>query len=288
MAGERGRRGQRSKAGARRGTAGEAGGPPPRVGAAGTEIVVFGRRVVLEALAADTVEPLELRIAEPTPGELRHALRQAARRRGVEAEVVPVPAVTALSGAPRHDQGVALRIRLLGVTGVEGFVAGRTGRAARAPTRLLAFDGLTNSQNIGMIVRTAVATGIDGLLWPTVGVPWVNGLVVKASAGAVLRAPIVRCESLAEGLAGLQGAGFACVGLDARAATALDAWTPPHRVAFCIGNETSGLSDAVRGLLDDTVGIPMTGGVESLNVAVAASLVCYRMFAATRATGERR
>jgi 23S rRNA (guanosine2251-2'-O)-methyltransferase len=252
--------------------------PRPRASASGTEIVVFGRRVVEEALALDTVEPLELRVSERTPGQLRHALRGAARARSLEVDVVREGDVAALSGAPRHDGGVALRIRLRGVMDVEAFAASRTGRAARTPMRVLAFDGLTNSQNIGMIVRTALATGIDGLLWPTVGVPWVNGLVVKASAGTALRAPIVRCHALSEGLATLQGAGFTCAGLDAMADVSLDGWSPPHRVVFVVGNETTGLSEDVRPLLDATVSIPMAGEVESLNVAVAASLVCYRLF----------
>ncbi len=253
----------------------------PRVAAEGTEIVVFGRRVVEEALALESVEPLELKLAERTPGELRHALRQSARTRGLEVDVVSDRAVSALSGAPRHDQGIALRLRMRGVIDAEAFASSRTGRAARAPTRVLAFDALTNSQNIGMIVRTALATGIDGLLWPDVGVPWVNGLVVKASAGTVLRAPIVRCHSLVEGLATLQGAGFTCVGLDAKADDTLEAWSPPHRVVVAVGNETAGLTEEVRALLDGTVSIPMAGEVESLNVAVAASLVCYRLFQTT-------
>lgn len=243
-----------------------------------SEIVVFGRRVVEEALALPEVEPLELRIAERTPGELRHALRSAARARGVEAEVVRDREVSALSGEPRHDQGVALRIRLRQVMDADGFLASRTGAAARRPTRVLAFDGLTNSQNIGMIVRSAVATGIDGLLWPQVGVPWINGLVVKASSGTVLRAPVVRCDELVEGLAAFQGAGFECLGLDAHGDASLYDLAPKHRLVVVVGNETRGLGREVRELLDGTFSIPMVGGVESLNAAVAASLVCYRLF----------
>lgn len=76
----------------------------------------------------------------------------------------------------------------------------------------------------------------------------------------------------------LQGAGFECVGLDASAKTPLDAWTPPHRVVAVVGNETHGLSADTISLLDGSFSIPMAGDVESLNVAVAASLVCYRLF----------
>jgi len=55
---------------------------------------------------------------------------------------------------------------------------------------------------------------MDALLWPTVGSPWINGLVVKASAGTVLRCPILRCEESIHGLLALQGAGFDLVGLE--------------------------------------------------------------------------
>ena len=55
-----------------------------------------------------------------------------------------------------------------------------------------------------MVVRSVVAAGLDGLLWPLVGQPWVNGLVVRAAAGAVFECPILRCESIGAGLSALQ------------------------------------------------------------------------------------
>ena len=242
-----------------------------------SEIVVFGRRVVGEALRLPSIEPLELRMARRVPGPLRHELSTSARARGVEAEVVRDADVAALSREPRHDQGLALRLRLQRLMEVDGFLATRTGAGARAPARVLALDGLTNSQNLGMIVRSAVASGMDALLWPRVGCPWLNGLVVKASAGTALRAPIVRCQTVSEGLAALQGAGFICVGVEAGAAKSLHGYAPPHRLAVVLGSETAGLSDETRALLDASISIPMKGEVESLNVAVAASLVCYEL-----------
>ena len=107
---------------------------------------------------------------------------------------------------------------------------------------------------------------------------WINGLVVKASSGTVLRAPVVRCATAALGIAALRGEGYACHGLTADGDVSLFDFTPPHRLVFAIGNETRGLGDDVRAQLDGTCRIPMGGGVESLNAAVAASLVCYRLF----------
>ena len=158
---------------------------------------------------------------------------------------------------------------------VEAFVEVSKGRAARKPFRVIALDGVTNSQNVGMVVRSVVGAGLDGILWPMLGQPWVNGLVVRAAAGSIFECPIIRCESLTMGLATLQAAGFSCVGLAANAEKSLFETKPTHRAAFVLGSEATGLSESVRGLLDDRVSIPMAGPLESLNVAVAAGLVCF-------------
>jgi len=247
-----------------------------------TEIVVFGRRAVLEALAAPEVEVLEVRVARGAGAEFRSELAAACRSAGAPLDVRGFEAVAELSRAARHDQGVAARIRLLAVSEVEAFVDGLKGRAARRPVRVLALDGVTNSQNVGMIVRSLVASDMDALLWPLVGSPWVNGLVVKASAATVYRCPILRCETLVQGLSALQAAGFQCLGLSRDAEQSLFDWQPPHRVVWVLGGETSGIADEVAGLLDARLRIPMARGVDSLNVAVAAALVCYHAFSASR------
>jgi 23S rRNA (guanosine2251-2'-O)-methyltransferase len=179
------------------------------------------------------------------------------------------------TGAPRHDQGIAARIRLLRVIEVDSLIAEATGRAARNPIRLVALDGVTNSQNVGMVVRSVVGAGLDGLLWPVVGQPWVNGLVVRAAAGSVFECPVVRCDSLRQGLISLQAAGFSTFGLDAGADRSLFDVDPGHRSVFVLGSESLGLSAQTRGMIDEPLSIPMRGPLESLNVAVAAGLVCF-------------
>lgn len=243
-----------------------------------SEVVVFGRRGVREALAAPEAVAVEsVVLSRRAPSGVRREIEALARSHDVAVEVVRPEAVSALTGEPRHDQGVAARVRLLRLMEVEGFLAAGRGAAARRPAHLLALDGVTNSQNVGMIVRSAVASGLGGLLWPKTGSPWINGLVVKASAGTVLRCPIVRCETLVEGLVALQGAGFSLIGLVGGAAETLGDHVPPHRAAYVVGSETVGISEPVAALLDARVRIPMQGGVESLNVAVAASLVCFAL-----------
>lgn len=239
------------------------------------EICIFGRHAILEAIRSPQAIVREIKLVRGRPSADRRALRHEAVSAGIAIEEISRDEMSRYTSAPRHDQGFAARVQLLGVIEVESFVEASKGRAARKPVRLLALDGVTNSSNVGMVVRSVVGAGLDGMLWPLVGQPWINGLVVRAAAGSIFECPIVRCESLPMGLATLQAAGFFCVGLDADAKTSLFSTVPSHRAIFVLGGEALGLSESVRDLLDQRVSIPMAGSLESLNVAVAAGLVCF-------------
>ncbi len=240
-----------------------------------SEIIVFGRHPVEAALRSDGARVAGVQSVRARAAAERDALRRLCLERDVPYEEISRSAMDAVTGAPRHDQGIAARVRLQRVMELDALLASTKGRAARQPMRVLALDGVTNSQNVGMIVRSLVAAGFDGLLWPMKGQPWVNGLVVRAAAGAIFECPIVLCDDLAAGLSLLQGAGFASFGLDAGAGRSLFALVPPHRAVFVLGSESQGLSPEVAAMLDERLSIPMAGRVESLNVAVAAGLVCY-------------
>ena len=242
------------------------------------EVVVFGRRAVLEALAREArdLEVCEVWVVKSVAADFRSELERACRRAGIDLRVGTPAEVRALSGEPRHDQGVAARIRLARVIGVTTYLELQKGAAARHPKRLIALDGVTNSQNIGLVVRTLVACGLDGILWPTIGSPWVNGLVIKASASTLYRCTILRCETLTEGLADLKRAGFEIAGLTQNGHTNLFDHKFPHRSVVVVGNETVGLASEVEKILDQRLSIPLQGSVESLNVAVAAALACYK------------
>jgi 23S rRNA (guanosine2251-2'-O)-methyltransferase len=240
-----------------------------------TTITVYGRRAVSEALAVETIETQAVVVAQETPADFRKELGALCRDQGVELRVANFAEVGRLSGDARNDQGVVARIRLKNVSVVEAYVEGLTGAAASRPARVLALDGITNPQNIGMFVRAAAGAGIDAILWPSAGCPWVNGLIIKASAATVYRFPILCCHTLAEGLYELQAGGFQLAGLCSRADKSLFEFIPSHRAVFLLGSETLGLSSEIEALLAERLVIPMAAGVESLNVAVAGALALY-------------
>jgi 23S rRNA (guanosine2251-2'-O)-methyltransferase len=143
------------------------------------------------------------------------------------------------------------------------------------PKVLIAIDGVTNPQNLGMIIRSVTASPCYGLLLPIKGVAEISSLVIKASAGTVFKGTILRCDSLSTALKKLQQQGFKLCMLSSHDATPLSDIPRDQSVVYILGNESDGVSESIASLCDYRAGIAMNNGVESLNVAVTAALVAF-------------
>lgn len=140
---------------------------------------------------------------------------------------------------------------------------------------VLVVDGVQDPGNLGTLARSAAAFGCDAVVClPGTVDPW-NPKAVRASAGALFRAPVVLAtgEELDEWLG---WHGYLLVGADAGGSGVADEPLPP-RVALVVGNEGAGLSDWIRSRSDRLVAVPMRGGTESLNVAVAGAILLYEL-----------
>jgi 23S rRNA (guanosine2251-2'-O)-methyltransferase len=237
-----------------------------------TFITVYGRKPVLEALQDGTLRVDKVIMAEGLHGEPARTILAAARDRQVPVQRASAHRVKVLAGNGRHDQGVLADVVAPRMAPVEEFLA----ELGAGPAAVLVLDRVTNPANVGMLLRSATAAGLDGVLLPRRGVPAIDPLVVKASAGVAFRAPVLRASTAEQGCAALRTAGFGVYGLAAGAASLLDAELPA-RVALVLGNETDGLSAPVRAELDGVLAIPMQGGVESLNVASAGAVAAFEL-----------
>lgn len=137
---------------------------------------------------------------------------------------------------------------------------------------------LQDPGNLGSIIRTAQALGLDGLLLDG-GCPDLYGpKVLRASMGGVFRLPILLCGGARDGIRLLRREGVpvwaAALGRDARSAAGTDF---SAGAAVVIGNEGSGLPDEVIACCDGCVKIPMTPGTQSLGAAMAAGILLWEM-----------
>ena len=240
-------------------------------------ITVYGRNPVHEALLDPDLEVDKVVIAESAHGPGIREIQQAARRRGLTVQRASAERVKKLAGNGRQDQGVFADVVAPRMLPLDVALAG--GRLRR----VIVLDGITTPANVGMILRTATAAGIDGIVVPRRGVASIDPLVVKASAGVAFRAPILKAFTAADAVLELKQAGFHVVGLDATGEDDLFATHLPEPLAFVLGSETSGHGPDVAGLVDSWVSIPMAGDVESLNVAAAAAVVCFELVRRARA-----
>jgi len=144
---------------------------------------------------------------------------------------------------------------------------------ADGPSTLLLLDGVQDPGNLGTLVRSAAAFGCHAVAYlPGTVDPW-NAKAVRASAGALFRIPVVQAqpEVLMDELAEF---GYMVLGADA-AGRPVDRLALSGRTVLVVGNEGGGLSGFTRSRADSLVAVPMAGGVESLNVAVAAGILLY-------------
>jgi 23S rRNA (guanosine2251-2'-O)-methyltransferase len=233
-------------------------------------VTVYGRKPVLEALADSSLTVDKVILADSARGTAAAEILRAAESRGVPVRRASSHRVKVLAGNGKQDQGVLADV-----------VAPRMRPVAAALSDLggavVVLDGITTPANVGMIIRTAVAAGVGGIVLPRRGVASLDPLVVKASAGVAFRAPLLRCATAAEGVGELRSAGYRVFGLDGRAQRSVFEGSFPARSAFVLGGETAGVGADVRGLVDEWVRIPMAGGVESLNVASAAAVLCFEL-----------
>ena len=145
-------------------------------------------------------------------------------------------------------------------------------------TRLVVLEDLVDHTNVGLVMRSAAALGMDGvLISPRCADPYYRRSV-KTSMGAALTLPWTRCAPWPQSLAVLVSAGFELLGLTPDSAgTDIRTFHRDEgaKLALLLGTEGAGLSPIALEAVDTWLRIPMAGEIDSLNVAAAAAIACY-------------
>jgi len=195
----------------------------------------------------------------------------------------PAPAIVArcvAGGVPVHDLAPGVLERVAGtvtpqaVLAVAGAIDVAVDVLAGASLVLVCVD-IRDPGNLGTVLRSAEAAGVGGIICCDGSVDMYNPKCVRASAGSLFHTRIVAGGEPLEVLGTLGGWGLRLLG------TRADGGTPYHRAdlraptALIVGNEAHGLAPAVASALDGWLTIPMAGRAESLNVGMAAAVLCF-------------
>lgn len=140
---------------------------------------------------------------------------------------------------------------------------------------LLVLDNLQDPGNLGTILRTAEGAGVTGVIISKESVDIYNPKVIRSTMGSIYRVPFVYAEDLKEVLGQFQAHGIRTYAAHLEGKNSYDKENYTKKTAFLIGNEGNGLRKEIADLADTWIRIPMQGQVESLNAAIATSVLMF-------------
>ncbi len=233
-------------------------------------LTIYGRNTVIEALEDETILIYKLHLSKSNKDAgILENMKSIALKRGIEIKYHDKQTLSRISKNAKQDQGVALDIVLKYFSDARDFML------KNINYRIIALDGVTNPQNLGMIIRSCAAGKVDAVLLPTKGAAQISPLVIKASAGTLFKMPIIKTSDLKETLIDFKKNGADIYTLSSHAPSDFKEQNYNNKTIFVLGNESEGVSKGVESLCNKSIAIPMERGVESLNVAVTAALLAF-------------
>ncbi len=232
---------------------------------------IVGRNPVYEVLRARRRHLFRLWVARGSEEKGRLAdVTQLSRERKVSPEYVPRQQ---LDGLDESHQGVALEASAYPYSTLQDILA--LAKQRQEEIFLLILDVIQNPQNLGVLLRTAEAVGVHGVLLPLAHAAGVTPAVVNASAGASEHL-LVAQSNLSQAISTLKEAGAWVIGLEGSPeAIPVEKARLEGPLALVVGSEGEGMRALTRRSCDVLVRLEMRGKVESLNAAVAGSIALY-------------
>ncbi|RLB94294.1 MAG: 23S rRNA (guanosine(2251)-2'-O)-methyltransferase RlmB [Deltaproteobacteria bacterium] len=236
--------------------------------------LLYGIHPVYEALVAGRRKFKTLYISKNRKTKVIETLLEKARSQGVPIQYKEPDYFRSHLGSSVH-QGVAAEVRGLPLVD-EGTILKKAETESELPL-ILALDGIVDPQNLGSIIRTALAMGVHGIILPKARSAPLSPAVSKASAGAMEHILIARVSNLVAALKGLKKAGLWVMGTAVRSGKRLDEADLNTGLVIVIGGEDQGIRPLVQKTCDYLVCIPQMKAIDSLNASVAAAIVLYEI-----------
>ncbi len=230
--------------------------------------IVSGRNPVLEALRA-SVPATELLVARSIDVDDRVAeCLKLALHLGLSIREVHRAEIEGISP---NSQGIILAIKPYQYSSFEEIT-----ERAKYPMLIVALDGVTDPRNLGAIVRSAAAFGVDGVVMTERRAASMTAAAWRSSAGAAARMPIGQVTNLARTIDAAKKLGCFVVGLDGEADVVISEMkVATEPLMIVVGSEGKGLARLTREKCDLVISIPISATTESLNASVATAIALF-------------
>jgi 23S rRNA (guanosine2251-2'-O)-methyltransferase len=233
---------------------------------------VWGRNPVLETLRSSRQVKRILLAEGQREAPAVAAIVQEAGRRHIPIEMAPRHRLDQISKGAVH-QGCVAQVEARKYVDLDDILA--YAQQKNEDPFLLILDAIQDVNNLGSLLRSAEAAGVHGIILPRHEAAEVNATVVKTSAGASEHLLIAQETNLTRAIEYLKKRNIWVIGLAGEAGTPYDQADLTGPLALVVGNEGKGISRLVREHCDLLIKLPMHGVINSLNAAVAGSIVLY-------------
>lgn len=228
---------------------------------------IFGLHAVGEALKAKknlSKVFVQSNISNPKLKELLYLLK----KNKVPYSMVPVQKLNKLTH--HNHQGILAQLDIITYGNLEQILENMNDEGL-----FVLLDGITDTRNLGAIIRSAAAARATAVIIPTTGSAQITGETIKTSSGGVFKVPICRVNHLKDALYLLQSYEVQCVVADEKIENHIFSINLKKSTAIVMGAEDKGVSSGVRSLCDAQAKLPMLGTMDSYNVSVAAGMFLY-------------
>ena len=230
-------------------------------------MVVYGRNSIEEAL----LESLQLSQVwiDMEKGDKYPGLKRMLREKNIPVKFVVERELDKISGTQKH-QGIAAEMILPDniITEDKEYNADYS-----VINKVLLLDGITDTGNLGAILRSALLLGADLVLLPKDNAARITPQTIKASERATYKTPLAYVDNLKTEIDSMKAEGFEILALTGESKDSVYTFQPQgQKIAIIIGSEREGIRKGIKSLCTHKVALPSTKKLDSFNVSVAAAL----------------
>jgi 23S rRNA (guanosine2251-2'-O)-methyltransferase len=237
-------------------------------------MILYGTHPVIEALRRRPQQIHRVLLARQSGSGPREQIAAMAETLGIRVSLVSQQSLATMTRSDQH-QGIAAEAEPFALLDIHGLLARRSQRSTRS--FLLVLDSIQDPQNFGSLIRSAVCSGAQAVLFPQDRSAGLTGSVAKASAGAIEHISLCRVVNVVASLKLLKEQGIWAVGTLPHGGQMLYAADLSMDVAIVIGGEEKGIRPLVQRTCDFCVSIPMQAPFDSLNASVAGAVILFEV-----------
>ncbi|WP_338406429.1 MULTISPECIES: 23S rRNA (guanosine(2251)-2'-O)-methyltransferase RlmB [unclassified Wolbachia] len=242
---------------------------------------LYGKHTCMSALKNKNRRCIELLVTENFYREHEKEIKQCANSKGIKVRLVENKILNDVLPKGANHQGIALKVAPI----LHNLSIEEIAESSNNSSTIVILDQVTDTHNIGSILRTSACFNVNALVLPHNHSPSENASIAKAASGALDIVPLIYVTNIVKTMQYLKKVGYWCYGFDCNTKENIDEIKSFEKKRVIIfGSEEKGVRRLVKENCDYLLKIPMSNAINSLNVSNAAAIGLYSIYIKTNAS----